>query len=86
MVSLKQMINFCAEASIEQEQRVSQKKKQLEASSVRHKAKEGLHLTMIEKIAIKRKKFDLPITFDDLKFGTNTMMPDNLQHMADKMA
>lgn len=86
MVSLKQMITFCSVASSEQEQRATQKKKQLEAASVTHKAKEGLHLTMIEKIAIKRKRFDLPITFDDLKYGTNNMMPDNLHHMADQMA
>jgi hypothetical protein len=42
------------------------KKRQLEESSIAHKAKEGRHLNLIEKIAVKRKKFDLPVTFDDL--------------------
>jgi hypothetical protein len=41
---------------------------------------------MIDKIALERKVFDLPITFDDLKYGTKKIIGENLQHVTDKVA
>jgi hypothetical protein len=69
----------------EYEQRAKNKKSQLEKNSLKHRAKDGLNLSLIEKIAVKRKKLDMPITFDDLKFGTKNLIGDNLTHVSEKM-